>query len=154
MQVIVWTADDGTVSLLRPAPGASLDDIVASAAVPKDRAHFVIDDATLPLPPSDPAFGAVRLDAHGALSIDQAVYAALTVQQQVPVANFVRALDQKGLLTQVTAAVDAAGDLAKALWLQSSYFRRDDPLVAQIGAAVGQSSAQLDDLFKLATTFP
>jgi hypothetical protein len=80
--------------------------------------------------------------------------ARLSVPQEVTAANFVRALDQAGLLDQVNAAVDGAGGLTKALWNHASFFRRDDPMLMNMAAAVGQTAPQLDDLFRLAATFP
>jgi hypothetical protein len=79
--------------------------------------------------------------------------ARLSVPQEVAAANFVRALDQAALLDQVNAAIDGADALTKALWSHASFFRRDDPMLIGMAAAIGQSPAQLDDLFRLAATF-
>ena len=56
-----------------------------------------------------------------------------------------------GLLDDVEAAIDAMSDPAKAAarieWDYSNTLRRDHPLVATLGAGLGLTSGQLDDLF-------
>lgn len=66
------------------------------------------------------------------------------------------ALLQAGLLAQVNTAVanmlGAAGDTARIEWEFSSTVERNRPLVQALGAALGLTDAQLDDLFRLAAT--
>lgn len=66
------------------------------------------------------------------------------------------ALLQVGLLTQVNTAVanmpGAQGDAARIEWEFSSTVERNRPLVQALGAALGLTDAQLDDLFRLAAT--
>lgn len=56
-----------------------------------------------------------------------------------------------GLLAQVNTAVTnmpgAEGDAARIEWEYAQEVRRDAPLVAELSAAFGWTSAQLDDLF-------
>lgn len=56
-----------------------------------------------------------------------------------------------GLLAQVNTAVTnmpgAEGDAARIEWEYANEVRRDSPLVAELSAAFGWTSAQLDDLF-------
>ena len=62
------------------------------------------------------------------------------------------ALTRAGLRAQVEAAV-AAGDQDLKDWYEfSTTFQRAQPLVAQMGTALGQTSAQLDALWQLAAT--
>ena len=79
-----------------------------------------------------------------------AAAAALAVPQSVRAGDFVTALYQLGWIADVKAAVAAAGGLAEDLWLHAASFERDHPMVAQIGAAIGKTSADLDELFLLA----
>lgn len=66
------------------------------------------------------------------------------------------ALLQNGMLTQVNDAVaampGAQGDAARIEWEFSSTVERHWPLVQALGAALGLTEAQLDDLFRLAAT--
>lgn len=56
-----------------------------------------------------------------------------------------------GLLDDVEAAINAMSDPAKTAarieWDYSNTLRRDHPLVATLGAGLGLTSGQLDDLF-------
>lgn len=52
-----------------------------------------------------------------------------------------------GLLTQVEAAVTAAGGATQITWEYATQIRRDDPLIAQIGTSLGLTQAQIDALF-------
>ena len=56
-----------------------------------------------------------------------------------------------GLLAQVNTAMTnmpgAEGDAARIEWEYAKEVRRDSPLVAELSAAFGWTSAQLDDLF-------
>lgn len=56
-----------------------------------------------------------------------------------------------GLLDDVEAAIEAMSDPAKTAarieWDYSNTLRRDHPLVATLGAGLGLTSGQLDDLF-------
>lgn len=66
------------------------------------------------------------------------------------------ALLQGGLLDQVTAAVVAlpgdAGKAAQVEWEYSNSLKRTQPLVTQLAAVVGLTSAQVDNLFAVAAT--
>lgn len=69
-------------------------------------------------------------------------------------AQMVRALDRMGLLVPVQAAVAASPDaLTKALWAHTTTFHRNEPLIAQIAAALNKTDADVDALFLLAATF-
>jgi hypothetical protein len=57
------------------------------------------------------------------------------------------ALSAAGKLTDATAAVNAAGGLAKLAWDNAIEFRRDSPTIASLAAAVGLDDAALDALF-------
>ena len=64
------------------------------------------------------------------------------------------ALYQAGLLESVDAVMkDPATDfLARLAWEDASEFYRSSPYVTTIGAGLGLSSEQLDDLFRFAAT--
>lgn len=64
-----------------------------------------------------------------------------------------RALNQLGLRAAVEAAVASADQDTKDGWDYALEIRRDNPLIAGMGAALGMTEAQLDDLFRLAATF-
>lgn len=60
------------------------------------------------------------------------------------------ALLQAGLLTQAQTAVSAADELTKLAWADAQEFLRTSPTVTKMGAAMGLTSAQLDQLFLVA----
>ncbi len=74
------------------------------------------------------------------------------VPEHVTMAQARLALLQSGLLSQVEAAVVAAGEAAKIQWEYSTVVRRNSDLVLALSAGLGLTSAQLDDLFRLAAT--
>lgn len=62
------------------------------------------------------------------------------------------ALLNAGLLDQVKAAV-AQADEATNIWFEyATEWRRDHPILNALGAQLGLSSEQIDDLFRLAIT--
>lgn len=77
--------------------------------------------------------------------------AAVEVPDEVTMRQARLALLGAGLLDDVEAAIDAMSDPAKAAarieWDYSNTLRRDHPLVTTLGAGLGLTSGQLDDLF-------
>lgn len=63
-----------------------------------------------------------------------------------------QALSQAGLRDQVEAAVASGGQELMDAWFHWPTFDRLHPKILQIGTALGQTDAQLDDLFNLAAT--
>jgi hypothetical protein len=57
-----------------------------------------------------------------------------------------------GLLTQVDAAVTAAGGAAQITWEYADVIKRTDSLIVNIGTSLGLTSAQIDALFATAST--
>lgn len=57
------------------------------------------------------------------------------------------ALLNAGLLTQVEAAVNAAGGATKITWDYATQVNRGDALITSIGAALNLTSEQIDALF-------
>lgn len=90
------------------------------------------------------------------IKIDANKAQALGVPQSVTMRQARLALVQTGMLTQVNTAVaampGAQGDAARIEWEFSSTVERNRPLVQALGAALGLTEAQLDDLFRLAAT--
>lgn len=88
--------------------------------------------------------------------------AALAAQHTVYIPSVVTmrqarlALLQQGLLPQVQAAIDSLPspqkEAAQIEWDYSSEVHRDKPFVQLLGAALGLTEVQLDDLFTLAST--
>lgn len=62
------------------------------------------------------------------------------------------ALLSANLLDQATVAVTAAGGAALLTWEYASIWDRNDPLIMQLGAALGLTSSQIDQLFTTAST--
>lgn len=76
---------------------------------------------------------------------------AAAVPDEVTMRQARLALLGAGLLDDVETAIDAMSDPAKAAarieWDYSNTLRRDHPLVATLGAGLGLTGGQLDDLF-------
>lgn len=58
------------------------------------------------------------------------------------------ALYAAGLLDDVEAAVSAADRFVQLAWQGATVFERTSPTIAALGAAIGLSDADLDDLFR------
>jgi hypothetical protein len=93
------------------------------------------------------------VDAIGGEPTEAEVAAVLAppVPQSVTKRQAVQALILAGLDDDVEAQLagipGVQGKLARAEWRESNTVERNRPLVAQLGAALGLSSAQLDALF-------
>lgn len=61
-----------------------------------------------------------------------------------------KALNQTGLRSVVESAVAAADQTTRDGWEFATEFRRDDPLLSSMGAALGKTEAEIDALFALA----
>lgn len=70
----------------------------------------------------------------------------------VTAAQIIRALDESNLLVDVDAAVALADPMTQRLWARSANFARNDPMLLAIATALGKTSEELDDLFRLAAT--
>ena len=83
-------------------------------------------------------------------------YVAPPVPQFVTMRQARLALLQAGVLPAVNAAVaampGAAGDAARIEWAFSSTVERHRLLVEALGASLGMTAEQLDDLFRTAAT--
>lgn len=81
----------------------------------------------------------------------EAIAAAASVPPPVPKAVTMRqarlALLSAGLLSQVEAAITAAGDAARIEWEYAATVERNWPLVTALAAALGLTSSQVDELF-------
>lgn len=62
------------------------------------------------------------------------------------------ALSRQGLLGQVQAGIDALSEESQIEWEYAGSVERNSQLVQSLGAALGLTDEQLDDLFKLAIT--
>ena len=71
----------------------------------------------------------------------------------VSAASLRRALDAKGWLADVRAAVAGADALTQELWTAASVFPIDDPMVAAVAAAIGKTSDDVLAVFQLAETY-
>ena len=60
------------------------------------------------------------------------------------------ALSNAGLLTQVQTAINAADEKTKLAWEYATEWRRNSPMITELGAALSLSDQQIDDLFKSA----
>lgn len=75
---------------------------------------------------------------------------ANAVPESVTAGRLIRALDAVGLLGQVDAVVARADPLTKRLWARAGTFPRKDPMIEAVAQALGKSSTDLDNIFRLA----
>lgn len=78
---------------------------------------------------------------------------AAPVPAEVTPLQMRRALNAAGLRPAVESAVAAAPQDARDAWEFASVIRRDDPVLAAVGAALGKTAAEIDDLFRAAASF-
>lgn len=83
--------------------------------------------------------------AVGATEVNEKVYAVTPRQLRL-------ALTATGLRAAVEAAVAGGDQNTKDTWEFSTECLRDNPLLVQMGAALGKTEAELDALFALAAT--
>lgn len=62
------------------------------------------------------------------------------------------ALSRQGLLAQVQTGINSLSEESQIEWEYAGSVERSSPLVQSLGAALGLSDEDLDNLFKLATT--
>lgn len=60
------------------------------------------------------------------------------------------ALMDAGLLAEAELAIADAGPLAQLAWAEATEWHRNSPTIAAIGAELGLTDAQMDDLFRAA----
>lgn len=63
-----------------------------------------------------------------------------------------QALSQLGIRAAVEAAISAGSQELIDAWEYAAEFRRDNPKIAEMAAALNKSSAEIDAIFKLAVT--
>ena len=71
----------------------------------------------------------------------------------VSAASLRRALDAKGWLGDIRAAVAGADPLTQELWAAASVFPIDDPMVAAVSTAIGKTPDDVLAVFQLAETY-
>lgn len=63
-----------------------------------------------------------------------------------------KALNATGMRAAVEAAVEVADQVTRDAWEFAQEFRRDNPLIAAIGVAMGKTDEEIDQLFELAAS--
>lgn len=79
---------------------------------------------------------------------------ALEVPQSVTDLQLRKALSAVGLRGAVEAAIAAGDQNLKDDWERRLVFHRDHPLLREKAIALGMTEPQVDDLFRLAESFP
>lgn len=130
MKYIQAQTINGAIQPAAPIPADAL-------AVQFDGTRYVVYEAGDTLPPA-PAVSLVPSE----VTMRQAQLAMLSVTEP----------DGSTLLDKVNALIAQQPRAAQVTWNASSSVQRGNPLVAQIGAALGLSSADLDQLFITADT--
>ena len=133
--------------------------IIPDAAVAQAQTLCMSSDEAI-VCPCDPA---VIADGFYSYNASEAVFNAgspppplITVPSNVSMAQAKMALFEAGLLDKANALIAAmpmpVGEEVQIWWQYSQDVSRDNQFVAQLGGALGQTSAQLDQLFILAAS--
>jgi hypothetical protein len=64
-----------------------------------------------------------------------------------------QAINAAGLRPNVNAAIAGADQNTQDFWALAPMFQRSNPIIASISTALGLTSGQIDNLFRLASTF-
>ncbi len=145
MNCIAYTTEDGGVAVIYPAD--SID--AAMKDVPTGADHAVLDAATLPTDDRD----AWSLQG-GRIVIDparkEAAKAAARSSMVCSRFQAKAALTQMGLLDAAEAVIGQADALTRLAWAEAVEYRRTSPAINAMGAALGLTDDQLDDLYAVA----
>lgn len=68
--------------------------------------------------------------------------------------QFRRALRAAGLMDTIKAYIETADEEVVEAWEYASVFKRNDPFIIAVQEQLGKTDEELDDIFKLALTFP
>lgn len=121
------------------------EDTVVSRPVERDGAQ-VMEDIVYPI-------GTLQLMSDSQLAeLGLAMDRTPPVPVQVTSAQGALALLDAGLYSQVEAAVAAGSPELKIWWSRANVWDRNSPVLNALAAQFGLSSAQVDDLFRLAAT--
>jgi hypothetical protein len=74
------------------------------------------------------------------------------VPTRVSALQLTLALDELGLLDGVESAVAASPRSVQLYWAKTDPFERSHPMIDQLAAAIGKTSADADNVFRLAIT--
>lgn len=148
-----YTLSDGNVILARPVERDVLTAETLGGVLP-DQAALALRVQEL-----QQAVQTVTAERDAALAARDALQsekdaAAINARLSVSPAAARVVLRNAGLLVAVEAAVEAAdphSDL-RIFWEYSEVWRRESPFIAQMGAALGLTVEQIDDLFAQAAT--
>lgn len=129
-----------------PAPGSSpyleVTGTTEQRILNGDRYRLVSNGEVIEFPTQ------AEIDAEDAAAALAAERASLVVSRFQARA----ALLQNNLLDTAAGAIAQADAMSQLAWEDAQEFRRNSPLVASIGGALGLTDEQLDDLFRLAKT--
>jgi len=91
-------------------------------------------------------------------TVRQIVAAADSVPQEIALWQFRSAVAMAGLNEAVVAAIAALPEPQKTIatekWEYSNTVRRSHPMIVTLGAAVGLTPAQIDNIFRTANSIP
>lgn len=120
----------------------------------EDLARFRIAKLTLADAPAGKQLGSYAVSLSG---LGEIILSAVWVNPppapvpfSVPAVNAKLVLAQAGHLSTIKAIIAQADEAAQIWWEAATVFQRDHPMVVNFGAALGLTSAQIDDLFRLA----
>ncbi len=141
----VWREPDGVETVEVDGVSMEMPRLVA-------RAGYHVDLVWHGSPETAPDVSAFIATTAGAWSYSDAPAAGLSEPVPSSVSRFQAraALREAGLLEPIEAAVAAADDLTREAWASAIAFERMSPTIATLAAALGLSSAQVDDLFRRA----
>ena len=136
---------------------AARDSAIAALAAKSAEFAAATEAHTAAMAAKDAELAALRTQVEALQSQVQPPATVNGVPQSAPRKQARQALVLAGLYEHAIAAIAAIPDpqqrlLAQIEWDDSPVYERQSPLVQQVGAALGLSEAQLDDLFISAST--
>lgn len=136
------TVSDGETVIADTMLGAEPLDVSTLAVVLPDSAVLIAENQRLQ---AELSAALARIQSADAPVVDGVTQSVTPYQARV-------ALSRAGLLNSVEAAVSQSnGELALA-WEYATTIERNSPFIAQLGAALGLTSQQIDDLFVTAAS--
>lgn len=147
MQIIVYTNDDGGVSILTPSPdcGLSIEEI-AQKDIPllrgNTREYLIINDSELP----DRQYRNQWRISNGAVIVDNTIINETPKPiREIDARRLRLALLELGLLDTVELALSNLPKAAQIDWEYATIIREDYPLVVSLSGALGLDVTQVFD---------
>lgn len=143
MKVIVFTNDEGGVSIMTPAVDSHLTiEEIALKDIPDGKEYLIIDDSELP----DRQYRNQWRVSNGAVIVDSTIINETPKPiREIDARRLRLALLELGLLDTVELALSNLPKSAQIDWEYATIIREDYPLVVSLSGALGLDVTQIFD---------